>query len=80
MYHEDTGKLELSQGVRMSIPDGEMGTSASLFDTKTSELVGWNPVQGVMSEGELQARAYSVHDKGDRMVFTGGVHTRLYLK
>jgi lipopolysaccharide export system protein LptC len=51
VYHEDTGKLELSQGVRMSKPDGVVDTDASLFDTKTNELVGSRPVQGVLSQG-----------------------------
>ena len=52
-------------------------TAASLFYTRTGELVGSGPIQGSGSLGEITAKSYGVYDKGDRMVFKGGVHTRL---
>jgi lipopolysaccharide export system protein LptC len=80
IYHEDTGKLEVSKGVRLSSARGAFDTAQSIFDTKTSELVGSGPVQGAGSLGDIQAKSYGVYDKGERMVFSGGVHTRLQPK
>lgn len=80
VYHEDTGKLEVSKGVRLSDARGAFDTAQSVFDTKTEDLVGSGPVQGIGSLGEIQAKSYGVYDKGERMVFSGGVHTRLQPK
>ncbi len=80
IFHEDTGKLEVSHGVRVSGARGAFDTASSLFDTKTQELVGSVAVQGAGSLGEIQAKSYGVYDKGARMVFSGGVHSRLQPK
>ncbi|MFI4966645.1 MAG: LPS export ABC transporter periplasmic protein LptC [Caulobacterales bacterium] len=80
VFHEDTGRLEVSRGVRLSSAHGAFNTAQSVFDTKTGELVGSGPVQGAGPLGEIQAKSYGVYDKGARMVFSGGVHTRLQPK
>lgn len=80
IYHEDTGKLEVSKAVRISDARGEFDTDQSVFDTKTQELVGSGPIHGLGSLGEIHAKSYGVYDKGDRMVFSGGVRTRLQPK
>lgn len=80
IFHEDTGKLELSKGVRMSGARGDVDTDSSLYDTKTGELVGSAEVQGAGPLGEIQSKSYGVYDKGTRSVFTGDVHTRLQPK
>ncbi|MEO8113475.1 MAG: LPS export ABC transporter periplasmic protein LptC [Phenylobacterium sp.] len=80
VYHEDDRKLELSGGVRLSGAKGAFETAASLFDTRTGEVVGSGPIQGSGSLGEINAKSYGVYGKGDRMVFKGGVHTRLDMK
>ncbi|MET0272788.1 MAG: LPS export ABC transporter periplasmic protein LptC [Phenylobacterium sp.] len=80
VYHEGNFKLQVSGGVRMSGPRGAFETAHSLFDTKTGELVGSGPIQGAGSLGEITAKSYGVYDKGTRMVFKGGVHTRLESK
>jgi lipopolysaccharide export system protein LptC len=80
VYHEDTGKLEVSGGVRLSGARGAFDTAESLFDTKSGELVGSGPVHGQGALGEISAKSYGVYDKGDRMVFSGGVHTVLNSK
>ena len=77
IFHEQDGKLELTGGVRMADSKNTFQTAASLFDTKTGELVGSGPIQGSGSLGEINAKSYGVYDKGDRLVFKGGVHTRL---
>ena len=80
VYHQDTGKLEVSGGVRMASARAAFETATSQFDTKTGELVGSGPVQGSGPLGEIDAKSYGVYEKGDRMVFDGGVHTRLIPK
>lgn len=80
VFHEDTGKLEASRGVRMSGARGNFATDASLFDTKTQELVGSVDVQGLGINGQIQAKSYGVYDNGARMVFTGDVRSRLQPK
>lgn len=77
VFHEATGKLEVSGGVRLGFSSAAFETASSQFDTKTGELVGSGPVKGSGALGEITAKSYGVYDKGDRMVFQGGVHTRL---
>lgn len=77
VFHENTGKLEVSGGVRLASSKGAFETAASQFDTKSGELVGSGPVHGSGALGQIDAKSYGVYDKGDRMVFQGGVHTRL---
>lgn len=80
IFHEQTGKLELSNGVRMADAKNAFDTAASQFDTKTGEVVGSGPIQGAGGLGEIRADSYGVYGKGDRMVFKGGVRTRLETK
>lgn len=77
VFHEQTGKLELTNGVRMADSKNAFATAASLFDTKTGEVVGSGPIQGAGGLGEISAESYGVYGKGERMVFKGGVRTRL---
>jgi len=80
VFHEQDGKLELSNGVRLADPKNTFNTTASLFDTKTGEVIGSAPIQGAGGLGQIEAKSYGVYGKGDRMVFSGGVHTRLQTK
>lgn len=80
VFHENTGKLEVGGGVRMATSKQAFETATSQFDTKTGDLVGSGPIQGSGVLGQISAKSYGVYDKGDRMVFQGGVHSRLYPK
>jgi lipopolysaccharide export system protein LptC len=80
VYHEDTGKLQVAGGVRLSGARGAFETAESLFDTKTHELTGSGPVHGLGGVGEITAKSYGVYDQGEHMVFRGGVHTILNVK
>jgi lipopolysaccharide export system protein LptC len=80
IYHEDTGILEVSQGVRLSDARGAFDTTQSVFDTKTEDVEGSHYIQGLGSLGNIQAKSYAVYDKGARVVFNGNVHTRLQPK
>ena len=77
VYHEGTRKLQLSGGVKLISADQTFDTATSLFNTATGELSGSGPIQGVGSLGEINAKSYGVYDKGERMVFKGGVHARI---
>lgn len=80
VYHEGNRKLQLSGGVRLAGARQAFETASSMFDTKTGELVGSGPIQGSGSLGEITAKSYAVYGRGERMVFKGGVHTRLQTK
>jgi lipopolysaccharide export system protein LptC len=75
IFHENTGVLEASGGVVMSSTQGTFQTATSVFDTKSGELRGSDPVQGQGPLGEISAKSYAVHDKGDTMEFHGRVHS-----
>jgi lipopolysaccharide export system protein LptC len=80
VFHENTGKLEVSGGVRMASSQQTFETATSQFDTKTGELAGSGPIHGSGALGEITAKSYAVYDKGARTVFQGGVHARLIPK
>jgi lipopolysaccharide export system protein LptC len=80
VYHEGNRKLDLQGGVKLAGAQAVFETAASLFDTKTGEVVGSGPIQGSGSVGDIEAKSYGVYGKGERMVFKGGVHTRLNTK
>jgi lipopolysaccharide export system protein LptC len=63
--------------VRLTSPQAALDTAASLYDTKTGELVGSGSIQGSGSLGEINAKSYGVYDKGERMIFSGGVRARI---
>jgi len=77
VYHEGTFQLDLHGGVRLVGAKAAFDTDTSLYDTKTGEITGPGPIQGSGSLGEINAKSYSVYDKGNRVIFRGGVHTRL---
>ena len=80
VYHQDTGKLEVSGRVRLSGAHGAFETAQSLYDIKAGDLTGSGPVHGLGDVGEITAKSYGVYDQGDRMVFKGGVHSVLNVK
>lgn len=78
VYNERDKLLRLRGGVR--IVDGKGHSFASqeaIIDTRTGEVVGQSQVQGAGPLGQLNAKSYSVQDKGDRLIFKGGVHARI---
>ena len=77
VYHEGTRRLQLTGGVRLTSPTTALDTAGSLYDTKTGELVGSGSIQGSGSLGEINAKSYGVYDKGERMIFSGGVRARI---
>ena len=80
VYHEGTFKLDLNGGVRLLGSKAAFDTASSLFDTKTGEVIGSGPIHGSGSLGEIHAKSYAIYGKGERVIFKGGVHTRLEQK
>ena len=77
VYHEGTSKLDLHGGVRLLGSKAAFDTASSLFDTRTGEVIGSGPIHGSGSLGEIRAKSYAVYGEGERVIFKGGVHTRL---
>jgi lipopolysaccharide export system protein LptC len=77
IFHEQNGQLELTNGVHMADAKNAFDTQTSLFDTKSGEVIGSGPIHGAGGLGEINASSYAVYGKGDRMVFKGGVRTRI---
>ena len=77
VYREDKRVLNLEGGVKLNGGDVNFATATSIFNTATGELEGAGEIKGAGALGEIIAKSYGVYDKGERMVFKGGVHTRV---
>lgn len=78
VYREDTLKLQLFGNVRLDDGAGyRFASNEALVDTRTGNITGETTLQGEGPTGQVQSNAYSVYDKGDRIVFRGGVKTRI---
>jgi len=77
VYHEGSAQLDLHGGVRLLGSRAAFDTATSMFNAKTGEVLGSGPIHGSGSLGEIQAKSYAVSGKGERVIFNGGVHTRL---
>jgi lipopolysaccharide export system protein LptC len=78
MYREDTWKLHLYGNVRMDDGAGyRFASDEALVDTRTGNTTGETTLQGEGPTGQVQSNAYSVYDKGDRIIFRGGVRARI---
>lgn len=78
IYREDTLKLQLLGNVRLDDGAGyRFASNEAMVDTRTGNITGETTLQGEGPTGQVQSNAYSVYDKGDRIVFRGGVKTRI---
>jgi lipopolysaccharide export system protein LptC len=78
IYREDTLKLQLFGNVRMDDGAGyRFASNEAMVDTRTGNTTGETPLQGEGPTGQVQSNAYSVYDKGDHIIFRGGVKTRV---
>ena len=77
VYRQDDFSLRLKENVRLDDGAGyRFASEESLVDTKTGDVTGESTMNGEGPSGQVQSRAYSVYDKGDRIVFRGGVRAR----
>jgi lipopolysaccharide export system protein LptC len=78
IYREDTLKLQLYGNVRMDDGAGyRFASDEAMVDTRNGNTTGETELQGEGPTGQVQSNAYSVYDKGDRIIFRGGVKTRI---
>jgi lipopolysaccharide export system protein LptC len=78
VYREDTMKLALSGDVRIDDGGGyRFASEEAIVDTKSGVISGEAAMLGEGPTGQVKSNAYTVYDKGDRVVFRGGVRTRL---
>lgn len=77
-YRQEASTLLLQGDVRIANSRGSrISSDRALIDTRTGDLVDGGKVVGDNAKGAIQAGGYSVTDKGDRVVFKGGVRARL---
>jgi lipopolysaccharide export system protein LptC len=77
VFREDDQTLSLQGDVRVEQAGGfTFVANQAVIDTSTGKVVGGG-VKGQSTSGDVQAGSYSVTDKGDRMVFKGGVRSQL---
>lgn len=77
VYRQDDFSLSLKNDVRLDDGAGyRFASEGALVDTKTGDVTGETTMNGEGPSGQVQSRAYSVYDKGDRIVFRGGVRAR----
>lgn len=78
IYREDTLKLQLYGNVRMDDGAGyRFASNEAMVDTRNGNTTGETALQGEGPTGQVQSNAYSVYDKGDRIIFRGDVKTRM---
>lgn len=73
VFHEGTGILQLQGDVSLNDQNATFDTGSAVFNTATGVLEGEGLITGVGPLGEIRAKSYGVYDKGERMVFRGGV-------
>jgi lipopolysaccharide export system protein LptC len=76
VYDQTAGRLELAGDVKLTGPSGDFATPAAVYDAKTGEVLG-RGVQAAGRSGQMKAGSFSANDKGDSVVFKGGVRSRI---
>ena len=78
VFHEDTRLLFLKGHVHATnTKQSSFATDEATVNTRTGEVVGGAPLSSQSQLGNLTSSRFNVYDKGDRVVFKGGVHARL---
>lgn len=78
VYHEDSRILYLKGHVRAdNAQSSKFATDEAVVNTRTGAVTSPTALSSQTSAGDLQSKAFDVYDKGDRVVFKGGVHARL---
>jgi lipopolysaccharide export system protein LptC len=78
VYHEDTRMLLLRGHVRGANAAGEkFATGQALVNTKTGMVQGPQSLAAQGNQGTVQSNGYDVYNKGQTVVFKGGVHAQL---
>lgn len=78
VYHEDTRLLYLKGHVRAdNAKASTFATDQAVVDTRTGTVTGASALSSRTPVGDVKSGRFDVYDKGDRVIFKGGVHARL---
>ena len=78
LYREDTKVLRLDGGVRLKDGRGtDLTSPEAVVDTQAGVVRGEKGVSGSGPLGQVSASSYAVYDGGNRVVFSGGVRSRI---
>jgi lipopolysaccharide export system protein LptC len=78
VYHEDTRMLYLKGHVHGdNTSSSRFATDEAVVNTKLGTVTSPTALASQSQSGNLQSNSFDVFDKGDRVVFKGGVHARL---
>ena len=78
IYLEDTRILYLRGHVlAVNAKTSTFATDQAVVNTRTGVVTGADAIDSRTPMGALNAKSFDVYDKGDRVVFKGGVHARL---
>jgi len=78
VFHEDTRLLYLKGHVKAdNAKTSQFATDEAVVNTQTGVVSGPAALSSQTPAGDLQSRSFDVLDKGNRIVFKGGVHARL---
>ena len=78
VYHEDTRMLLLRGHVRANdAKNSKFATNEALVNTRTGAVTGAQALATQTTQGAVKSNSFDVYDKGNRVIFKGGVHARL---
>jgi lipopolysaccharide export system protein LptC len=78
VYQEDTRILVLTGHVHgVDAKNAHFASDKAVVDTKTGAVTGPRAVATDPGQGAIQSKSFDVYDKGDKVIFNGGVHARL---
>lgn len=78
VYQEDTRMLLLKGHVLAdNAKSSRFASDEALVNTRTGMVTSPAALSSQTPMGDLQAKGFDVYNKGDRVVFKGGVHARL---
>ncbi len=78
VYQEDTRILVLTGEVHgVDAKNARFASDRAVVDTKTGSVTGPHAVATDPGQGAIQSKSFDVYDKGDKVIFKGGVHARL---
>jgi lipopolysaccharide export system protein LptC len=78
IYHEDSRLLYLKGHVMAdNAKSSRFATDEAVVNTRTGAVTSPTALSSRTPLGDLNSNSFDVFDKGDRVVFKGGVHARL---
>jgi lipopolysaccharide export system protein LptC len=78
VYREDSRMLYLAGHVRANDPKASsFATDQAVVNTRTGTVTGPAALASQTDVGVVNSKSFDVYDKGNKVIFKGGVHARL---